>query len=319
MTLLVRTGARLHFGLLNPWNAEGSTARRFGGVGLMVKEPSVHLRVEPAAIWSAEGPLASRVLAFASRFQETLQRTVPPQRFIVERAPPEHCGFGTGTQLGMAVARALAHVADRDDLPTAELARSVGRGERSALGIHGFAQGGFLVEVGKRDPKSISPLALRLAFPAEWRVLLVIPRGEPGCHGNRERRAFETMNETRGDERSHDAMCRLILMGMVPGLLERDLERFGAALQEYNERAGAPYVGVQGGIYGAKAAAEIRRLQILGVHGVGQSSWGPAVFGIVEDEGRAEEVVRCLGETEGRDVEVIVSSGRNGPAEIVES
>src|SRR5205807_1029658 len=118
--------------------------RRFGGAGMMVERPGVLLRVVPAAAWSAEGPLADRALAFARHFTQALAaetgQAVPPQRLLVGGAPPAHAGLGSGTQLGMAVALALA--VDRPDLPAGELARLVGRGLRSGLGVHGFAQGG---------------------------------------------------------------------------------------------------------------------------------------------------------------------------------
>src|SRR3954470_19175450 len=105
----IATAGRLHFGLLNPGTAEAG-GRRFGGAGMMVERPGVLLRVVPAPAWSAEGPLADRALAFASRFAQALAaetgEAVSPRRLLVERAPPCHAGLGSGTQLGMAVARA---------------------------------------------------------------------------------------------------------------------------------------------------------------------------------------------------------------------
>src|SRR5262245_63296945 len=143
----IATAARLHFGLLNPGPA-GPGGRRFGGAGMMVERPGVLLRAVAAPDVSAGGPLAVRALAFARRFTRAVP--APPQHLIVERAPPAHAGLGSGTQLGMAVARALALAAGRPDLPAGELARLVGRGLRSGLGVHGFERGGFLVDAGQR-------------------------------------------------------------------------------------------------------------------------------------------------------------------------
>jgi len=62
-------------------------ARRFGGVGLMVRQPGIRLTVRPALAWSAEGPLAERALAYARRFVEALpDRAVAPRRLVVEQA-----------------------------------------------------------------------------------------------------------------------------------------------------------------------------------------------------------------------------------------
>src|SRR5262249_60613760 len=119
----VQPGSRLHFGLLSfPtgdfWpNGTGRPtipARRFGGVGLMVEDPGVRLKVHPAAQWSAEGPLAGRAVAFAHRFAETLPpEHIVAQHLLIESWPPQHAGLGTGTQLGLAVAQARAQAAAR--------------------------------------------------------------------------------------------------------------------------------------------------------------------------------------------------------------
>src|SRR5262245_30218784 len=95
----VVTASRLHFGLINPGAV---SPRRFGGAGMMIERPGLHLRATPAAEWSASGPLASRVLEFARRFCESFGSAMPHQ-FEVLSAPAEHIGLGTGTQLGLAV------------------------------------------------------------------------------------------------------------------------------------------------------------------------------------------------------------------------
>src|SRR6266852_1372227 len=132
----VTTASRLHFGLFRVAPPSGQKTpgnRRFGGVGLMVEAPGLRLTVHPAASWLAEGSHAERALVFAQRFAGTFPAGVlSPRLLVVERAPPEHAGLGTGTQLGLAVARALGSAAGRPDLDAVELARRVGRGERSA-------------------------------------------------------------------------------------------------------------------------------------------------------------------------------------------
>jgi beta-RFAP synthase len=284
--LRIQTASRLHFGFLSLPGGEG--ARRFGGVGLMVERPGLRLSAAPAADWSAEGPLSGRALTFARAFARSVG-DVPPQRFIVEQAAPEHVGLGTGTQLGLAVGRLLATAAGLD-LSAAELARRVGRGLRSALGVHGFEQGGFLVEAGKRSDEGLSPLAVRVAFPEAWRVLLAIPRQAPGLHGPDEQGAFRKLAESAAVVPT-DALCRLVLLGMLPALAEGDVEAFGEALFDFNARVGEAFAGVQGGPYAGPRVAElVAFLRGEGARGVGQSSWGPAVFAVVGDEERAAEL-----------------------------
>ena len=305
----VWTPCRLHFGLLSlggdaeTWpDRHGRPvlpARRFGGIGLMVQRPGVQVAASPAATWSADGPLADRALAFAQRFAESIRRErpdadLPPQRLVVETAPPEHVGLGVGTQLGLATARALAaawgYVPDMEDL-----ARRIGRGRRSALGVHGFSRGGFLVESGKRDEDRLAPLAVRVPFPPEWRVVLAVPREAPGLHGPGETEAFARLSAHGPDSANTDALCRLVLLGLLPALAEADLPAFGEALYDFNARVGEAFAPVQGGVYAGPRVAEcVEFLRGEGVRGVGQSSWGPTVFAVVGDEDRAAELVRRL-------------------------
>jgi beta-RFAP synthase len=257
----------------------------------MVEQPGVCLRGEPAAAWSAEGPLAERALAFALGFARSVgageqPRGRPPLRLVVESAAPEHAGLGTGTQLGLAVAQVAASCWGLD-FPVAELARRVGRGARSGIGVHGFACGGLLVDGGRGEGQALAPLVARLVFPDDWRIVLAVADEQPGRHGAAERAAFTDLRSAAPEE----ALCRLVLRGLLPALAERDLDGFGEALFDYNARAGEAFAAAQGGVYaGPRVAALVEFLRAQAIRGVGQSSWGPTVFAVVGDEGRASAV-----------------------------
>ncbi|MHB1524631.1 MAG: beta-ribofuranosylaminobenzene 5'-phosphate synthase family protein [Candidatus Dormibacteria bacterium] len=300
----VQAFGRLHFGLLSPEGDE--SGRSFGGVGLMMGQPDLCLHVEPSEFWSAGGPSAERALTFARRFEENSSREensalFPPHRLRIERALPAHSGLGSGTQLALSVAKALALSWQlRCDLAT--LARRVGRGLRSALGIHGFEQGGFMVESGKRSADLLSPLVARQPFPESWRLVLAVPTGSSsiasgaaGLHGLSEVAAFAQLKSGPAARARTDALCRLVLLGMLPALSEGDVEAFGAALYEFNVRVGEAFAPVQGGLYASSFVAEmVTFLRGLGIAGVAQSSWGPAVVAVVGDDERAERVAASL-------------------------
>ena len=159
----------------------------------------------------------------------------------------------------------------------------------SALGVHGFAAGGFLVEAGKRDPDAIAPLVGRWDFPAEWSVLLIVPRGTQGTHGTRELDAFAELSRHPADDRTTEILCRIVLLGLIPALLERDLSTFGEALHDFNRRVGTLFQPAQSDIYSEpRSAAIIQAVRLLGVPGVGQSSWGPTIFAIVAEDQAAD-------------------------------
>jgi beta-ribofuranosylaminobenzene 5'-phosphate synthase len=289
----VTTGSRLHFGLLRPPPTGGD--RGFGGCGLMVDEPGVSVVVEPAATWSAEGPAAERALVVARRV------TDQPHRVVVEACPPEHTGLGVGTQLSLAIARALRPAAS-----VADLARLTGRGRRSAIGVHGFEAGGFLVDGGKLGSDGLAPLVAWAEFPDEWRIVLLTPTVRPKWHGDRERDAFAKIAGP-----ADDALCRLVLLGMLPALAERDIKAFGEALHEYNRRAGEPFRTAQGGVYAAPAVEEIINwLRLHDTAGAGQTSWGPTVFAVAESAERAAWIQRTALESLSIEQHAALTSGR---------
>ena len=294
----IQAPSRLHFGLFSlaadapRRNLDGEPvlpARRFGGVGLMVEEPGLVLLAEPASDWSACGPAADRVLEFAKAFA---RERIQPMRFTFQQAPPEHAGFGTGTQLALAVARALAINSGRPEWNAESVAQKVGRGLRSAIGVHGFDRGGLIVEAGKLAGEAIAPLLFHHRLPEAWRIVLVQAGSEPALHGGAERAAFDNL---QSPPELTDLLCRLVLLEMLPALKAGDCQALGEAVYDFNARVGEAFAPIQGGRYCSALVAEmVRFVRSLGITGVGQSSWGPTVFAIVEDESRAVSVNNAI-------------------------
>jgi beta-RFAP synthase len=328
----IRTPSRLHFGLLSlggdallRWpdrrGVAALPARRFGSVGLMIEAPGVQITAEPASAWSAEGPLAARVLSAAQRFAASWSgEPFIPCRLCVEHAAPEHAGLGTGTQFALAAARLVAAVNRLPCSDVSELSRRAGRGLRSALGAHGFVQGGFLVDGGKGTSEALAPLVVRHPFPDTWNVVLALPVSTPGLHGGEEQQAFGELLAHTHDSAGTEALCRLVLLGMLPALAERDVQAFGEALYDFNARVGEAFAPFQGGLYAhAQVAEMVAWVRGQGVAGVGQSSWGPAVFAVAADEDRARHLAaglrRQFGLAEGR---VLVTRGCNHGAILVD-
>lgn len=286
----IRTPSRLHFGLIAPAAKSG---RRFGGAGLMIDKPGVEVTLEPAAEWRVRGQLAERGRTILERLLSSYLGTqLEPHEICIHTDAPEHMGLGTGTQLALAMARGLAEAAKVEDKTAIALAPLVGRGLRSAIGTHGFDRGGFLVDGGKADDEDVAPLAARLAFPEAWRIVLILPPWPQGIHGLEERQAFGELEETPGRA---DALCRLLLMEILPALAAEDFDAFSESLHDFNRQAGEAFAAIQGGPYAnARVDELVQHLSELGVKGVGQSSWGPAVFAMAEDAERARWLVRKL-------------------------
>ena len=289
-SVFVEAPARLHFGVLD---LHGGLGRRFGGMGAAIPTPSLLLEAARAGEVEGDGPDADRAAAFARRFLARHgQRGGVHLR--LHRAIPAHVGLGSGTQLGLAVARAVAELYELPTM-TRELARTVDRGRRSAIGTWAFESGGFILEGGRRPgTDELAPLLARYDIPPTWRYVVAGPPAAPGLSGEAEADAFRRLPPP--NLRDVERVAHLVLMRLLPGLVERDLEAFGSALSEIQRITGAWFAAAQGGVFvPGPTAALIERLADVGASGVGQSSWGPTVYAIVDGAERGRELARLAG------------------------
>jgi beta-RFAP synthase len=269
-------------------------ARQFGGVGAMVDDPGLQLTIAPYAHFTVAGALPQRVTKVVERLARVWELPAPPAcQITVASAPPEHVGLGTGTQLALAVAAGLNAFLGRPRWEPRSLAVAAGRGERSAIGTYGFAQGGLLFEGGKLPDEAISPLVERVVLPPQWRFVLAILNEQRGLHGEQERCAFGTMPPVPAA--TSDQLRREALEGLLPAAQRGDFAAFSQSLYRYGYQAGMCFAARQGGPFAsARIGQLVEVIRGLGVAGVGQSSWGPTVFALVPDSAAATRLDRDL-------------------------
>ncbi len=308
---VVTAPARLHFGMLDP---VGIGARRFGGVGVGVESPRVVVGVRRVGSESSEdvaahGPQAERATGYARRARAAFGVRGGLEVDVREAIPP-HVGLGSGTKLGLAIALAVAELAGVSAGPQ-QLADASGRGARSSVGSWTFAAPGLVVEAGVRADDAISPLVARYPMPESWRCVLALPRGVEGLSGDAEDRFFSDLFHDR--DAIEPRVSRLVLTALLPGLLTDHIEEFGAALSEIQREIGSMFAARQGGVFHPRAAPVVEALHALGVGAVGQSSWGPAVYGIVDGPARATAVADGLRAAVGAGTDVrVVDFDRRG-------
>src|SRR5581483_10076223 len=108
----------------------------------------------------------------------------------------------------------------------------------------------------------------------------------PAPHAREEAAAFARLPAPPA--REVERVAHLVLLQLLPALAEGDLAAFGAALGEVQRVTGGWFAPAQGGIFApGPTGTLVERLREWGAHGVGQSSWGPAVYGIVDDAAAA--------------------------------
>jgi beta-ribofuranosylaminobenzene 5'-phosphate synthase len=273
----VKTPARLHLGLID---LNGDLGRLFGGLGVGIDRPNVILEAQQSETLSVTGEKAELVKALAKRFLETYNIKANAS-INVNQVIPEHTGLGSGTQLALAVATALSKLLNVNASVQA-LAEAMGRGRRTSVGTTIFDQGGFVVDGGK-SKSGFPTTILRQPFPKEWVFVVAVPNAKKGLAKDEETAAFAGLSPMSAEVAGK--MCRLTMMKLLPSLIERDIKSFGEALTKVQTVIGDYFAEAQGGTYSSQTAADgIALMQKLGVYGAGQSSWGPAFYGLTQKE-----------------------------------
>jgi beta-ribofuranosylaminobenzene 5'-phosphate synthase len=305
----IKTGGRLHLGQLD---LNGSSGRMFGGLGIAINEPTMELAAEKydslvAVSGSAD---CKRLEQIANAYLQHYR--LPGVKIGLNESLPAHCGLGSGTCLSLAVGLAITRIYGLNS-SVVELASITDReGSRSGLGVGAFEHGGFLVDGGKvvagENRRRIPPLVTRLSFPEEWRIVLAYTNAER-VFGNKEESAFRSLPPMK--EEVSGAICRVLMMKLLPSLVEKDLASFGTAVTSIQEHLGGYFSAIQGGLYASAEGADIAEfMRTHGAVGVGQSSWGPTIYGFVRQE-NAPYVVQELQHYIGNRGRAWATSGRN--------
>jgi beta-ribofuranosylaminobenzene 5'-phosphate synthase len=310
--------ARLHLGFLDP---NASLGRAFGSIGLTLDGLGTRVTAHRADEERITGAHTDAQRARIAHYLERLHAAYggPPVVIEVERAPRAHAGLGSGTQLALAVGTAFVRLLGRS--PTsAELARLLGRGARSGIGMLGFDHGGLIVDGGPGHSSSSSadvakrmpPMLSRQPFPEAWRILLVDDTRREGLHGDEERRALAALAPFPQALAAH--LCHLVMMLVLPGVAEHDFDAFVRGIGEVQQTIGEYFAPVQGGVFSSPAVAAA--LDAVASAGVGQTSWGPTGFAFFRHAQDAERAlaaaVNATRGTPGIVCSVVAASNRGG-------
>jgi len=291
VSIRVTAHARLHFGFLDL--SEERAGRRFGGLGMSLSAPRLMIRLERGRGLDVEGPLAARIESVALRVHRALELK-PQARIVVEEAIPEHVGLGSGTQMALALATAIARQRGIDR-PVARLCALAGRAQRSGVGFHLFQAGGLVVEGGHARgavPFEVPPLLARHDVPDDWRIVVAIPKTSQTISGDMEDEAFRRLRPAAAV--TVDRIARAVLTRLLPAVVSRNLKEFGAALTDVQDLVGGCFAAVQDGAYHPAAEPLVRLLKAKKACGVGQSSWGPAVYAFAADAREEQRLVGIL-------------------------
>lgn len=308
----VTTGSRLHFGLIC---AKPSSRWHFGGVGLMVDAPTWRVQIKRAEEdhISAKNEIAERIQTVLSAFRSK-EETLGTVSVVVRDDAPLHTGLGSGTQLSLALGAGLQVLAGHGrPRHSAELAASLGRSKRSAVGTCGFDRGGFVIDHGVSENDSPRKVEC-LRFPEDWRFVLVAPRAIEGLSGQPEEQFFGSTSYL--EDSVADELGSLIVDGLQPAIQQGDFENFSKALFDYGTLAGQFYAEEQGGLYSSALIGRlVDELATEGIEGAVQSSWGPTICYAAADFAAAESIAAAVAQKDDANQLIVrIVTARNGGA-----
>jgi beta-RFAP synthase len=299
----IKTPSRLHFSMID---LRGDLGRIHGSVGVAIDNPNISLIAKKTPSLKVEGLRQRRVAEFAKIILK--KYSVKGGAYInVITDVPEHSGFGSGTQLGLAVGIAISELYSLN-LTVEEVAFDLNRSMRSGIGTYAFKHGGFIVDGGRKKniDKGVPPLIFRADVPDDWLFIIGLPKINHRKSGSTEKESFNRLNLPPNHligEISH-----IVLMQMIPAILEEDSVTFGRAMTNIDYKFGEFWMDVQGGRFSHPIIeAGISFLLENGALGVGQSSWGPAFYGLVKGQKQASILRSQLSE-------FLNSNGKSGEA-----
>jgi beta-ribofuranosylaminobenzene 5'-phosphate synthase len=307
--MIIKTPSRIHMTLID---LNASLGRIDGGIGLALEEPYVKIRAEKSDEIAVTGPLKERAEDAARRVFDALRLSGGVKLDVLD-AYSQHVGLGSGTQIGLAAGMAVCRLYEKD-VAVVEVAKIIGRGGTSGVGVAAFESGGFILDGGhsikeKKDflPSSASeaspaPVLARYNFP-DWKIAIVMPKIEGEFAGSAEVDIFQKFCPIPPGQ--VERLSRLILMKILPSVVDEDIKAFGEGINEIQKFG---FKGVEVALQTPEVRGLMEECKEYS-YGVGLSSFGPAIYCIIKDENGLKNSIKG-------EAEIMITKANNEGATI---
>jgi len=292
--MIIKTPSRLHITLID---LNGALGRIDGSVGLTIKKPGLTLQAELQnngieIVFKDHDH--SEKLNYRERIENSARKMMEflnissGFKFIVKETYPAHSGLGSGTQISLAVGKAVLKL-NNMDMTAPQIAKVVGRGGTSGIGVIAFDQGGFIIDGGHRIcekpdflPSSASkasppPIIARYDFPEDWNIILAVPDVPVGASGPEEVNIFQKYCPI--PLKDVQKLSHILLMKMMPAVVEADIDSFGDSVNQVQTTG---FKKVELKLQHPLISTLIENMKSAGAAGVGMSSLGPAVYAVTD-------------------------------------
>ena len=195
------------------------------------------------------------------------------------------------------------YVPDKDvKLSTRELAKIVNRGGTSGIGVASFDEGGFILDGGHSFgpgketesflPSAVStasppPVIFRYNQPLDWCFLILTPAKIKGLSGTKEIDSFQEHCPIPAEHA--ERLSRLILMKILPSIIEKDIKNLGEGITEMQTKFKRFGMDKYDNTIVTEVLYYLRNIDEI--HGSGITSFGPTVFGLVDNKKSAKIII----------------------------
>lgn len=322
----IKAFGRIHLGLIS---LHHSGFRQNGGVGFMVEGLNISVSGSKSQtidiLDKRSKPLGAEELSDLRKTLLDVQRYLRIESGIsieIDGNILTHAGAGSGTAIRLASVEAYLILARReyDKRLAQQLSK---RGGTSGVGIHGYFEGGFLLDLGVRargqsfKPSSSSispelPLLCKNSVMPNWEFLVALPQNL-SCLTREQEQIFFSENLPFGESDTLET-AHIALMGLQAAVMEKDFEIFCSALGMLQK---SRWKATERAIHGTVLEELDLSLRNLGADAVAMSSLGPllVVFGqsnvlnAITEQAKSLKigVVRSLPQNSGRIVRILES------------
>ncbi len=313
----VETPCRLHFGFSN---LSLSRSKIYGGIGATIQEPKVVLKAKKSNSVEIETDKDyERVEDYVKKSVNILD--IDGVKVKIEETLPGHVGLGSGTQLALSIFIGIAKLYNIK-IDIRKEAPKLGRGGRSGVGVAAFEKGGFIVDSGHNSEDftrclpenggwNVPKIINQHDIPENWRFLVVIPDAKKIYGEEEEKKVQETV--FNASYSIADKISSALIDKVLPGIAEGNIREFSEGITKVNRLNGSWFSKLQGGVYRKESKNIIEKLRHKDLYAVGQSSWGPTVYGITIDE-KVDGILEDI----SVDNDIIVAKPNNSGAKVKE-
>jgi len=313
--LAISAPAHLHAG---NFDLTGDLGRLYGTVGFAIDLP-LEVEVAKANGIRAEDKDAYK---FVKRFVEKTR--IEGAEIHIRREIPKFVGLGFHTTLALSIGVGLSKLYALN-LTVEDVALIMGRGTITALGTYAFKTGGFIIEGGfkvDQREKMVPPLIFQRAVPKNWFFVVAVPEESRLKIAEMREQEDEILGNLKVMPKElSDELSRLVLVKLMPAFVEKDLNRFGEALTEFNSKLGRFWRDYQEGTYCNQVVEEGVKLMLRRSSCACQTSWGPTFYSIVKGVSQAkrltEELKQYLNKNGGG--EAFYTKANNSGASVLEA